>query len=68
MSATLSFLRCGCRSQSAAELASMLQRTRMHGKPNRAVPEARLTVQDMGNGVTVEDLMRTVEDLSRSCH
>ena len=25
-------------------------------------------VQDMGNGVTVEELMRTVEDLSRSCH
>lgn len=27
-----------------------------------------LSVQDMGNGVTVEELMRTVEDLSRSCH
>ena len=33
-------------------------------------PEAELevTAQDMGNGVTVEELMRTVEDLSRSCH
>ena len=25
-------------------------------------------LQDMGNGVTVEELIRTVEDISRSCH
>ena len=30
--------------------------------------ELEVTAQDMGNGVTVEELMRTVEDLSRSCH
>ena len=29
---------------------------------------AAVALQDMGNGVTVEELIRTVEDISRGCH
>lgn len=47
-------LKCSCE---RVEIASI-----------RADAELDISAQEMGNGVTVEELMRTVEDLSRSCH
>lgn len=47
-------LKCSCR--------------RVENASFRAEAELDISAQEMGNGVTVEELMRTVEDLSRSCH